>query len=54
MIIEKLEDLPKDVLGDWEEISQFQKLSEDFIRDHKDEVDWWGIVPRFRWLFGIG
>ena len=40
MKIEKLEDLPNEILGNWKEISKFQKLSEDCIRDHKDKVDW--------------
>ena len=40
MQIEKIGDLPKEILGDWKKISKFQKLSEDFIRDHQDKVDW--------------
>ena len=40
MQIEKLEDLPNEILGNWKEISKFQKLSEEFIKDHQDKVDW--------------
>lgn len=40
MQIEKLEDLPNEILGNWKEISKFQKLSENFMRDHQDKVDW--------------
>ena len=43
MIIEKLEDLPNEILGNWKEISKFQKLSEDFISEFQDRVDWWDI-----------
>jgi hypothetical protein len=40
MQIEKPEDLPKEILGDWKKISKFQKLSENFMRDNHDIVDW--------------
>ena len=29
--------------GDWKAICKEEVLSEDFIREFKDEVDWWGI-----------
>ena len=44
MQIEKLEDLPNEILGNWKEISKFQKLSENFMRDHHDKVDWTNIT----------
>ena len=28
---------------DWDEISRYQKLSEDFIREFEDYVDWYEI-----------
>ena len=43
MQIEKLENLPNEILGNWKEISKFQKLSENFMRDHQDKVDWTNI-----------
>ena len=43
MQIEKLEDLPNEILGNWKEISKFQKLSEDFISEFQDKVSWWFI-----------
>ena len=43
MQIENLEDLPKEILGDWKEISKFQNLSENFIRKYQDKVNWRNI-----------
>jgi hypothetical protein len=38
MNIEEIRNNPDEV--DWEEISFSQKLSEDFIREFQDKVDW--------------
>jgi hypothetical protein len=32
---------------DWEEISEHQKLSEDFIREFKDKLDWKWLTKRY-------
>lgn len=49
IVINKLEDIPIEHNFDWDDISKYQKLSEDFIREFHNKVNW-NMISKYQKL----